>query len=104
MVVRHESTPPRGDSSTVQLCHCATVQQSRPVAPRTSWHAVSAGFLGWTLDAFDFFVVVFLFDVLAKEFHVSKTEVIATTTATLFFRPFGAILFGASGSGRDDSR
>ena len=31
-----------------------------------SYHAVLAGFFGWTLDAFDFFVVVFLFDVLAK--------------------------------------
>jgi len=31
----------------------------------SSRHAVLAGFLGWTLDAFDFFVVVFLLDVLA---------------------------------------
>jgi len=62
--------------------------------PRTSRHAVLAGFLGWTLDAFDFFVVVFLLDVLAKEFGVPKKHVIATLTATLLFRPLGAILFG----------
>ena len=32
-------------------------------------HALIAGFLGWTLDAFDFFVIVFLYDTLAHEFH-----------------------------------
>lgn len=62
--------------------------------PRSSWHAVTAGFLGWTLDAFDFFVVVFLLDVLSAQFHVAKKEIIWTLTATLAFRPVGAIIFG----------
>src|ERR1041385_5464256 len=62
--------------------------------PTTSRHAVTAGFLGWTLDAFDFFVVVFLFDTLAAEFHVSKAALIGTTTATLAMRPVGALVFG----------
>jgi len=53
-----------------------------------------AGFLGWTLDAFDFFVVVFLFDVLAKQFGVAKKEIVLTTFATLVMRPVGAVLFG----------
>jgi SHS family lactate transporter-like MFS transporter len=53
-----------------------------------------AGFLGWTLDAFDFFVVVFLLDTLAAAFHVSKARIIATLTVTLVFRPVGAIIFG----------
>jgi MFS transporter, SHS family, lactate transporter len=57
-------------------------------------HAVLAGFLGWTLDAFDFFIVVFLFDTLARQFGVSKKEIVLTTTATLAMRPVGAILFG----------
>src|SRR5436853_6564244 len=57
-------------------------------------HAVLAGFLGWTLDAFDFFVVVFLLDTLAEAFHVSKGRIIATLTVTLVFRPVGAIVFG----------
>ena len=47
------------------------------------WHAVTAGFLGWTLDAFDFFVVIFLFDVLAEHFHVAKSAIVLTVTATL---------------------
>jgi MFS transporter, SHS family, lactate transporter len=57
-------------------------------------HAVLAGFLGWTLDAFDFFIVVFLFDTLARQFGVSKKDVVLTTTATLAMRPVGALLFG----------
>src|SRR5436309_7685273 len=57
-------------------------------------HAVLAGFLGWTLDAFDFFIVVFLFDTLAHQFGVTKKEIVWTTTATLAMRPAGALLFG----------
>jgi MFS transporter, SHS family, lactate transporter len=57
-------------------------------------HAVAAGFLGWTLDAFDFFVVVFMYDVLAKQFGVSKQSIILTTAATLAMRPVGALVFG----------
>src|ERR1700741_5000992 len=62
--------------------------------PNGSHHAVLAGFLGWTLDAFDFFVVVFLFDTLAKQFGVSKQQIVNTTFATLAMRPIGALLFG----------
>ena len=62
--------------------------------PRGHWHAVTAGFLGWTLDAFDFFVVVFLVDRLATEFQVSKAHIVFTITATLAMRPLGAIIFG----------
>src|SRR5215475_8164086 len=59
-----------------------------------NYHAVLAGFLGWTLDAFDFFVVTFLFDTLAHQFGVTKKEIVLTTTATLAMRPVGALLFG----------
>jgi SHS family lactate transporter-like MFS transporter len=55
---------------------------------------MGAGFLGWTLDAFDFFVVIFLLDTLAEHFHVSKRDVIFSITATLMMRPVGAALFG----------
>jgi len=58
------------------------------------WHAVSASFLGWTLDAFDFFVLVFLVDTLAVQFHVTKAAIVWTLTATLAMRPLGALLFG----------
>jgi SHS family lactate transporter-like MFS transporter len=57
--------------------------------------AVGSGILGWVLDAFDFFVVVFLFDTLADHFHVSKASVVYTLTLTLAMRPLGALFFGA---------
>src|SRR5947208_9771715 len=65
-----------------------------PSSRSRSWHAVTAGFLGWTLDAFDFFVVVFLVDTLAAQFHVSKANIVFSITATLATRPLGAIVFG----------
>ncbi|MGH9678537.1 MAG: MFS transporter [Candidatus Acidiferrales bacterium] len=58
------------------------------------FHAVAASFLGWTLDAFDFFVVVFLINHLAIQFHVSKADIIASLFVTLIMRPVGAIIFG----------
>ncbi len=65
-------------------------------APRKggAHYAVLAGFLGWTLDAFDFFVIIFLYDTLAKQFGVSKQAIIFATAATLAFRPVGAFVFG----------
>ena len=67
---------------------------SEPSATSGARHAVMAGFLGWTLDAFDFFVVVFLIDTLAHQFGVPKRDIVRTLTATLAMRPFGALLFG----------
>jgi SHS family lactate transporter-like MFS transporter len=58
------------------------------------FHAVTASFLGWTLDAFDFFVVVFLIDRLAADFHVGKKAIIASLFVTLVMRPVGALIFG----------
>jgi SHS family lactate transporter-like MFS transporter len=57
--------------------------------------AVASGILGWVLDAYDFFVVVFLFDILASRFHVTKASVVYTLTLTLAMRPIGALVFGA---------
>jgi len=50
--------------------------------------------LGWTMDAFDYFIVVFVYADIAKTFHHSKAEVAFVTTATLVMRPVGALLFG----------
>lgn len=69
-------------------------EDQRKASPPGHWHAVTAGFLGWTLDAFDFFVVVFLVDTLATRFHVPKHDIVFSITATLATRPLGAILFG----------
>src|SRR6267143_4545310 len=56
--------------------------------------AVTAGFLGWTLDAFDFFVVVMTLTAIGKEFGRSDTEMATSITLTLLFRPVGALVFG----------
>ncbi len=58
-------------------------------------YAVGSSILGWVLDAFDFFVVVFLFDALAGNFHVDKKAIVWTISITLAMRPVGAVLFGA---------
>src|ERR1035437_92778 len=71
-----------------------TAKNGGDTASSDRWHAVTAGFLGWTLDAFDFFVVIFLLDVLAQQFHVGKSAIILSITGTLAMRPVGALIFG----------
>jgi len=61
---------------------------------RHQWSAVAASFLGWTLDAFDFFLMVFMFKAIAAEFHAELPSVVVASTLTLAARPFGALLFG----------
>ena len=51
-------------------------------------------FLGWTLDAFDFFLMVFVLTDIAKEFHTDVTQVTVAILLTLAMRPIGAFLFG----------
>src|SRR3977135_4533622 len=53
-----------------------------------------AGFLGWTLDAFDFFLVVVTLPAIAKEFHKTDKEIALSLALTLGFRPVGAFIFG----------
>jgi SHS family lactate transporter-like MFS transporter len=55
---------------------------------------VLASFLGWMLDAFDFFLMVFVFSDIAKEFGVSLTTVTVAITLTLAMRALGAFIFG----------
>src|SRR4029453_8972219 len=57
-------------------------------------HAVIASFLGWTLDAFDFFLVVFVLTDIAKEFGKTKAQMALAITLTLAMRPLGALIFG----------
>jgi SHS family lactate transporter-like MFS transporter len=61
---------------------------------RQQRHTVLASFLGWTLDAFDYFLLTFVIVGVAKEFGVGKTEVTFGLFLTLAARPLGALLFG----------
>jgi SHS family lactate transporter-like MFS transporter len=56
--------------------------------------AVLAGFLGWTLDAFDFFLVVFTLTAIGAEFGRSDADIAVALLLTLAFRPVGAFIFG----------
>jgi MFS transporter, SHS family, lactate transporter len=58
------------------------------------WPALIASFLGWTLDAFDFFLVTFCIAAIGQEFHQPDKAVALSITLTLAFRPVGAFLFG----------
>src|SRR6059058_6712534 len=53
-----------------------------------------ASFLGWTLDAFDFFLVTFVTLRIAKDFNVALPAIAFTITLTLMMRPVGALIFG----------
>src|SRR5437763_9764495 len=66
---------------------------ARPKRKNTSY-AVLAGFLGWTFDAFDFFVLTFVLTPIAAEFGKTIPELALTVAASLATRWIGAILFG----------
>src|SRR2546425_5358188 len=57
-------------------------------------NAVLAGFLGWTFDAFDFFVLTLVIDDVATSFGTTRPQIALALTATLAMRPVGAIVFG----------
>ena len=56
--------------------------------------AIWASYLGWTLDAFDYFLLVFMLSAIAKEFGTDIKTVAVATMLTLAARPFGALFFG----------
>lgn len=57
-------------------------------------HTLLASYLGWTLDAFDFFLLVFVLNAIATEFRVELSAVSYTLFLTLAARPVGALIFG----------
>ena len=56
--------------------------------------AIWASYLGWTLDAFDFFLMVFMLSAIAKEFGTDVKAVAEGVFLTLAARPLGAFVFG----------
>jgi len=72
--------------------HDADVKTHRLTGDQRS--SFIAALLGWTMDAFDYFIAVLVYADIAKTFHHTKTEVAFITTATLAMRPVGALLFG----------
>ncbi|HEX3408656.1 MAG TPA: MFS transporter [Candidatus Binataceae bacterium] len=66
----------------------------RDLSTADAVHTLIASFLGWALDAFDFFVLIFVLPTVAKDFHRSVPDIAFTITATLAMRPVGALIFG----------
>src|ERR1700726_1104436 len=69
------------------------------IAALTGWtieqrNVIVASFLGWTLDAFDFFLLVFVLKDIAQEFDTDISNVTFAILLTLAMRPIGAFLFG----------
>jgi SHS family lactate transporter-like MFS transporter len=64
------------------------------IDPRDRNRAVIAGFLGWTLDAFDFALVTFTADAIASDLGVKYAAVMWSVALTMAGRPLGAIIFG----------
>ncbi len=61
---------------------------------RRQFNVIIASFLGWTIDAFDFFLLLFVMGEIAKEFDSTVTVVSWAITLTLALRVVGALLFG----------
>jgi SHS family lactate transporter-like MFS transporter len=74
----------------------ATARRSDSQVSPSGGHrsAVVASFLGWTLDAFDFFLVTLALGRIAEDFHTSRPDIALSLTLTLAFRPVGAFIFG----------
>src|SRR5215470_1428407 len=68
--------------------------ENKPVVAEGHRAALIAGFLGWTLDAFDFFLVGLSLTAIAAEFHKTDADIALSITLTLGFRPVGAFIFG----------
>lgn len=71
----------------------ALMQSLKALTP-SQRNTVIASFLGWTLDAFDFFILVFVIKDIAKEFDTSIPAVSIAIFLTLAMRPLGALIFG----------
>src|SRR5262245_14467674 len=56
--------------------------------------AVAVGFVAWTFDAFDFFVLTLVIPSIAREFGPSRPDIAVATTLTLATRAVGAFIFG----------
>jgi len=70
-----------------------TLRDFRDLTPKQR-NVVLASYLGWTLDAFDFFILVFVLKDIAAEFSTNITQVSVAIVLTLAARPVGALLFG----------
>ena len=72
----------------------APAAKMTPAERTNQRNAVLAGFLGWTLDAFDFFILTLVVDDVAKSFGRTRPDILFAVTVALAMRPLGAVIFG----------
>src|ERR1700722_7211355 len=82
---------PAGSANPANPAPTNLVSPNQPPTVEGHGAAVFAGFLGWTLDAFDFFLVVLCLTAIAKEFHRSDKEIAFSNTLTPAFPAVGAV-------------
>src|SRR5580692_9081282 len=82
------------DSEAAPIRDSTTAARTENSAGTSHPPAVIAGFSGWLLDAFDFFLVTFCLTSIAHEFHKSDAQIALIITVTLLFRPVGGFVFG----------
>lgn len=85
---------PAGFAGARDASAAAVVHPETPAELARARKTVIACFLGWALDAFDFFLMVFVFSQVAATFSTSITSVTVAVTLTLAMRPLGAFIFG----------
>src|SRR3954449_8165213 len=71
-----------------------TTAKMTPTERANQRNAVLAGFLGWTLDAFDFFILTLVIDDIAKSFGRTRPDIAFTRSVPMSMRPRGPIIFG----------
>jgi SHS family lactate transporter-like MFS transporter len=82
------AAPNRGERFEMSLI--ADLRSLEPPQRNAIW----ASYLGWTLDAFDYFLLVFMLKAISTEFGAEVSEVAVAIMLTLAARPFGAFFFG----------
>jgi SHS family lactate transporter-like MFS transporter len=81
-------------SSISWLDHFQSVIHNFKSLTKPQRHTFLAGFLGWTMDSLDFFILIFCVPAIASEFHTLPSAVLGAVFLTQAFRPVGALLFG----------
>src|SRR5262249_4896506 len=82
-----------GRESSMSTAHAIGVSMTREERANQR-NAVLAGFLGWTLDAFDFFILTLIIDDVARSFGRTRPDIAFSLTVSLAMRPLGALIFG----------
>jgi len=81
-------------ADTPALAGLSALSSDEPPLTRSQWMVIVATYLGWTLDAFDFFLMVFLQKAISEAFGTSISAVAEALFLTLAMRPLGALVFG----------